>query len=80
MKHRQTSKLKIAQSAPAGFRANSQTSCPAGSFETAASLDAQAAIIRNRSWATVPAQKNWDSEHSGISERESMAVSGINEL
>jgi hypothetical protein len=68
---KKTERLKMADVALIGFRSNSATSCPSGAFDTAAALDAQAAIIRNRSWSTAPNQRTWDNGHTSAPDSDS---------
>jgi hypothetical protein len=68
-KQEKLNRIQMAKVAPAGFRAVSDTSCPSGSFDTSAPLDAQAAIIRNRSWSSGPGLRTWDSDQAAAPEK-----------
>ncbi len=46
---------------------NDGSSCPAGSFESSARLDVQAAMIRNHTWISA-AWRTWDNQHAAAPE------------
>lgn len=67
-----TAKIKSSEKLiEGGYRDLGATSCPAGAFDTSASPDARAAVIRNRLWATAGlGLKTWDSDYAAAPDRE----------
>lgn len=61
-------RVTMAKVSAVGYRASDDTSCPAGAFDTAAALDAKAAIIRNRVWSNSIFDKSWDSDQTVLPE------------
>ncbi len=76
MKPRQkANRIKVAKTRLVVSRDTGDTSCPAGSFDTAAAPYAQAAIIKNRTWSNAPGFKTWDSDSAAVPQQEPQALS-----